>query len=400
MTNQLAVEAIRRGRVRLLSSHPFYGHLACRFKLREWAEDTINGVPMTMATDGEHLFYSPEFVLSLSKTQIVAALAHETTHVYLKHPLRMLDVMNDPEKDWPYAAYAADLAINPRLKDAGFDIPPNGAYPDKQYWDDAFEVHYKRLKKEAKQQKQPKCGKCGGGCAGVQPPKGKGKGNLSAAERAKMEADIQEAVMSAANFARAAGKLPADIERMIADLRAPKISWKDVLRRFMTATTKNDYRMMPPNRRYIHQGIYLPSLRSDAVEDVLLIIDGSGSTYNVFPQFISEFASVLLDVRPERLHVMVWDTRCTWHREFDGYSDESQKSLAELQPEMGAGGGTVFTECFDWFAKETGITPQVGIVLTDMELFGEWPADPSYPVLWVASTDIVGPYGETVKIEE
>ena len=389
MGNKNAEDLIRRGRTRLLSRRPFYGHLACSLKLREDAQLS------TMSTDSVHLYYNADFASSLSKPQMEAAIAHEVTHVYLKHVFRMAKITGRDMDYWPLAAIAADMAINPTLKEAGFELIDGAVYPDKEFWNDSLEAHYKRLKKSAKKITV----NCTGGCSGVKPMVGENGKIPSPAEVSRLEEELGTRIMNAAKFARAAGKLPADIERLIQELRASKVAWFDVVRRFMQTITKNDYRMLPPNRRYIHAGLYLPSLRSEAVSDVLLIADGSGSTCQVFPQFISEMASVLIDVRPERLHAMVWDTRCTWMKEFDCYSEESHQSLAAMQAEMGAGGGTVFTECFDWFEKQTGTRPNVAIVLTDMELFGEWPADPGYPVIWVATTDIIGPYGETIKIE-
>lgn len=382
----LAKDVIHRGNTRLLSTHPFYGFISCHFKLRE-----ENSQP-TMATDNVHLFYNTDFVTKLTKPQVVGGLAHESMHVYLKHIIRGMDIVKD-EAHWPIAQVAMDMAINPVLKDAGFELIEGAVYPPKEHWNESFEQHFKRLLKSAK--KVPVG--CGGGCSGAKPmPGGSGK-EASPAERAAADAEMDTLIMNAASFARAAGKLPADIERAINALRAPKVQWQDVLRRFMQATAKNDYRMLPPNRRYIHQEMYLPSLRSETVGDVLLVIDGSGSTMHVFPQFISEFASILQDVRPERLHVMVWDTRCTWMRVFDGFGEESQENLAALQSEMGAGGGSVFNDTFDYFERESGITPQVAVVLTDMEIY--FPDDPGYPVMWVATEDIEGPFGDTVRIE-
>ena len=392
-----AKELIHRARTRLLLNSPFYGFWAQRLRLRDVGDE----MP-TMATDSVHMFYNPDFVVGLSKTQLVAAIAHEVEHAYLNHVVRAMDIIGNPETDpslapqWQLAQIAMDMAINPHLKDSGFDLIEDAVYPSREHWSESFEQHYRRLKQTAKKQPQ----KCGGGCSGVKPLKGKDGKGISPAERQALEQNNQVTTMNAYSFAKAAGKVPGHIQRMIDDLRAPKVSWRDVLRRFMQNTAKQDYRMMPPNRRFIHQGLFMPSLRSEAIGPVLLILDGSGSTCTVFPQFISEFASIMLDTRPETLYAMAWDTRCTWMKEFPDFSDETEHSIAAMQGEMGAGGGTVFTECFEYFEQEVGIKPQVAVVLTDMELVGAWPEDPGYPVIWVATTDIVGPYGETVMIGE
>lgn len=395
-TNWAAKEAIHGARTKLLVKHPFYGFLAQRFKLREVGEDSDMQMP-TMATDSVHLYYNPEFVLKCTTPQLLTAIAHEVEHTYLEHIPRMMKLVPEPEKasdKWTLAQVAADMAINPHLKDGGFEFIDGAVFPEKEFWDDSFEPHYRRLLKSAKQKH-----KCGGGCSGVQPLKDKNGEPMPMSEVQQLVQELQVSITNAANFARAAGKLPGYIERMLQQLQAPKVSWKDVLRRFMQALAKQDYRMMPPNRRYVHQSLYLPSLHSETVGTVALYLDGSGSTFDAFPQFISEFASILLDVRPEKLIVLCWDTRCTWKKEFSEFSDTTASELAAMQTEMGAGGGTVFTDCFNYLKSENESQPQVAIVLTDMELFGGWPEEPEYPVIWVATTDIVGPYGETARIE-
>jgi predicted metal-dependent peptidase len=392
-----AKEVISRARTKLLSSHPFYGYIACRLKLREITEFPDGSPLPTMATDGIHLFYNPDFTASLSKQQALGAIAHETEHVYLKHVPRGMDIVKD-DRMWPIAQIAMDMAINPHLKDGGFELIEGAVFPEQKYWSDSFENHYKRLSKNVKNISVSLTGKDGSGkgsCAGSRPLKGANGQELTQAERAQIESDMQMTIMNAGSFAKAAGKLPADIERLLGEMRKPKVAWQDVLRRFMLAPAKNDYRMTPPNRRYIWQNLYLPTLRSETVGDVLLVIDGSGSTHHIFPQFISEFASILLDVRPEKLHVMVWDTECSWMQSYDSYNDETRDSLSKNR--FGAGGGSVFTDTFEYFARETGVTPQIAIVLTDMEIY--FPEEPDYPVLWVATEDIEGPFGETVRIE-
>lgn len=404
--SEKAKEAISKGKVRLLSKKPFHGYIACHLKQRE-----VDSMP-TMATDGVHLYYNPTFTADLSKPQIEGALEHEVLHVYLKHLIRVYGLVpcvdlhyTDREPDphdnctWEIAQVAMDMAINPRMKDGGVDLIDGAVYPPKEHWDESFEQHYKRLVSEAKKSGRKKVHyTCGGGCSGAKPMPGRdGKSKPTPAERTAADAEMQTLIMNAASFARAAGKLPADIERMIQDLRAPKVAWYDVLRRFMQSTAKNDYRMTPPNRRFVHQNLYLPSLRSEAVGRVALFLDGSGSTWHVFPQFMAEYASILLEVQPEVLDVIVWDTRPTWWRSYDNFSDETGQTIMEQMPRMGAGGGSVFTEMFTWYKEQFQADPQIAICLTDMEIY--WPEAPDYPVMWVATTDIQGPFGETVRID-
>lgn len=392
-----AKDIIQRARVRMYSTQPFYAFLACGLKLRE-----VPDIP-TMATDGEHLFYNPEYVKSLDKTAQTEHLWHESDHVFKKHPLRMAEVCGCLSKHtsngvephtcyWKIAQVAADYAVNPYGKDAGMTLD-NAIFPDQEHWHDSFEGHFKRLKESAKTCKIPATA----GCSGCQPPKGKGGQPLTQSEKDALDRKLTQRIIQAANVARQMGKLPADVERYLDGMLQPIISWKEVLRRFINQISKDDYRMLPPNRRFIWQGMYLPSLRSETVGQVLVICDGSGSTMNEFPQFVRETSSIICDVKPEWTHFMVWDTRCSWYKAFEHYSEEDERSIAAMGQYMGAGGGSVFTDCFDWFNRETGIRPAVAVVLTDGYI--GWPVDPGFPVLWAINTDQNAPWGEQTKIE-
>lgn len=413
MVSLAAKDAIYRARTRLLISHPFYGFICQRLKLRE-----DESIP-TMATDSQHLFYNPDFFIRMTKPQQEAALAHEVEHVFLEHIPRAMALVSeaDHEKYWPTAMIAMDMAINPHLQDGGFQLIKDAVFPPKEHWNESFEQHFKRLKKNAKTPPKPKCNggcepgtgkggdksdcKCpptGGSCSGTRPLTDKDGKALSPAEVSAIRDEMKVTITKAYTFAKAAGNLPGFIERMMEDITKPRVSWKDVLRRFMTNIVKRDYRMTPPNRRYIHQNIYLPSLRSEAVGTVAVYLDGSGSTATDFPEFLTELASVMEETNPERVIALCWDTRCTWEEEYDEFTDNTAEALMEKIAEMGAGGGTCFTDCFKYLEERYQTTPQVAIVITDMEFFGEWPEDPGYPVLWVSTTDIVGPYGETIHL--
>lgn len=134
----LAKEMIYAARTRLLMTHPFYGRLAQRFKLRETPDQP------TMATDSVSLFYNADFVVKQSKAGLVAVLAHEVEHVYRNHVPRMMRLIpnweNNPQ-GVSLAQIAADMAVNPPLKDGGFELPGDAVYPEKDFWDDTLEGH-------------------------------------------------------------------------------------------------------------------------------------------------------------------------------------------------------------------------------------------------------------------
>ena len=81
----------------------------------------------------------------------------------------------------------------------------------------------------------------------------------------------------AMNLARAEGKLPGGVEETVRNAHASTLDWRTLLRRHMTGAARRDYSWSFPNRRYIDGGLYLPSIRSEGIDAIAVIIDTSGS---------------------------------------------------------------------------------------------------------------------------
>jgi predicted metal-dependent peptidase len=62
------------------------------------------------------------------------------------------------------------------------------------------------------------------------------------------------------------------------------------------------------------------------------------------------------------------------------------------------GGGTDFRPVFNWVEAHEDEDIACVIYLTDM--YGTFPKEaPAMPVLWVATSDVVGPWGDTIRLE-
>jgi predicted metal-dependent peptidase len=68
------------------------------------------------------------------------------------------------------------------------------------------------------------------------------------------------AVEQAENVAKLVGKLPAGITRSIGQSEAAGVDWRELLRRAWSETIPSDYSWMPPNRRHVWAGLYLPGV--------------------------------------------------------------------------------------------------------------------------------------------
>jgi len=426
------MKQIIKARTTLVLSNPLIGSLALRLKLQEatWLE--------TAGVDGVHLYYNPTFIASLSQQEVTGLLYHEVMHCMLGHPWRR--GKRDPQR-WNYAA---DYVINPMVLDGGYHLPEGGLY-DAQYRGMSTDAVYSALGQgepqsgQGGQQGQPgqqgqqgqpgqqgqqgqdasqsgqqdqdasQSGQQGqdasqSGQQGQYPTTPDGRaiaGDVIDAPKdasedqetanAKIARDWQIAVAQAAQLQKHAGNLDARHGRAIKEAIEPKEDWRDLLRAFLTQHATSDFSWAQPNKRYISQGYYLPSMRSEQIGSIVIAVDTSGSvSARLLAAFQGEINAILEDVAPETVHVVYCSTRVTHVQEFT--ADDYPVML-----EAKGGGGTRFQPVFDWVEDE----PVCLIYFTDMRTH-EKLEDPGYPVLWADYANGRGPdqsFGERITIE-
>ncbi|TCK33377.1 putative metal-dependent peptidase [Paraburkholderia sp. BL8N3] len=418
---------ISKQRTALVLDQPFFGTLALRLKVVE------DPSCKTFWVDGQSLGYNPTYLGSLNDLETRGVLAHEILHVANGHCWRMGDRDPDLWND------ACDYAINPIVLDAGL-LLPKGVLVDARFKGKSAEEIYgtlaqeKRQKEKQKKQGQAK-GKQDGGKPDAQsgqksesepggnsPPQSSPGANgantpstnpdagsspnaapscgevrqYTADDKAQQEADWKVAVLQAAKAAKMRGALPGSLAGMVADAIEPAVDWRPILHRFAQEASPTDYSFAMPHRRYLHMGLYLPSLNEPAVGDAVFVRDSSGSLWDeTQAQFAAEIIAVNEGVRPRRLIVMDCDTRVTQVQSFE----RGDAVDFDLQPVRG-GGGTSFVDPFKRLADE-GIHPAFLVYLTDMD--GRFPDEaPSYPVLWASTTPLKrarkAPFGEIVEV--
>ena len=385
----------------------------------------------TAATDGKHLYFNPEWLATLSLEQVRGLIEHETYHNALGHPWRTGDMLHR------LSNIAQDYAINGELVAGGTVLPPDGCV-DAKYTGKPFEQIYAELFEEAEKQAkngQPQSGQGtpqqgqgepqdaqgspgqgqgspeqpgNAGDAPEQPgtPANSGKDTQKPAHvgqvdgdwgevlkpepetAVKDEAEWKAAVIQAVQASRSRGLGSGLLEVAAAEFKRNKVDWKAVLRRFMQAHARDDYSYSQPSRRHLARGFYMPSLQSDAVPPIIIIKDISGSTSHYQKQFDAEIKCVIEEILPEQTEVLYVDDSVR-------RADIFERGEVFLETVQG-NGGTNMVAGLEYVAKND-IEPCCVIILSDLETpFGE---EPEWPTLWVSTTDIIAPYGETVRIE-
>ena len=206
-----------------------------------------------------------------------------------------------------------------------------------------------------------------------------------------------EAMHQALNLAKAQGKTPGAVEETVRDAHRSTLDWRSLLRRYMTDDAARDYSWSVPNRRFIDSGLYLPSIRSEGMGTLAVIIDTSGSVdSDALAAFWSEVREVAAEIEPDRIVVLQVDA---------AVQDEEHYAPGELPERIVVKGrwGTDFRPGFARLAEQ-GIQPAVCLYFTDMDCDRYPETEPDFPVAWIDYSPAAGlspeppPWGEHIRI--
>ena len=359
---------LAKARTALVLEHPFIGNVALNMPFVK------DYTCRTAWTNGKRIGYNPHFIDSLNDEERKFVVAHECLHPMLEHTFRR---GGRHHKKWNQAG---DYVINKLLKDEGIGKLVKGCLDNDQ-------LH-----------------QAGGGTTdGIYNllPEPDDDGNNghgeplddcrdtegSPADQAQAEAEWKVRVAQAAQAAKMMGKMSAGMQRLVDDVLQPKVDWREVLRKFVEKCKSDQRSWARPNRRFLSQGLYLPSVSGESLGEIAIAVDCSGSIdQETISQFAAEIRTIKEDGNPTKIHVVYFDSEVS-HYESYGRDDD-----LDIKPH--GGGGTAFSPVFTYFA-EHDIDPVACIFLTDLccDDFGNMP---DYPVLWVSTDEGTAPFGEVV----
>ncbi|WP_417521836.1 DUF2201 family putative metallopeptidase [Marinobacter sp.] len=383
------LEACEQDRALLMASQPFTAMLALQINLIPVVDSRL----LTAGTDGKSIFINARFMAGRTAQDRRFIIAHEVWHCALGHMRRQLG------RDHDLWNQACDYEVNSLLR-AELGHCPRDALQDHRFLGLSAEEIYQWLRDNT-----------------LPPRKGQGvidehdlasqMDNLrqdsvidpdfmphqpeSNTQRdADNESWRQRLLAVAQQRERMAGNLPNHIRRVVDQIRHPTIPWRQLLARFLKKQGGGERQWLPPSRRHIHRGLYLPS-RQNSILELTVAIDTSGSCLSVVPAFMSELRGMLAAFNRVHLQLLVFDTMVQQTLTLTE-NDLNQLNTLELI----GGGGTAFDPLF---LATQDKPPAALIILTD----GFAPAPnkvPSFPVLWALTPDGQKPtsWGEELRL--
>lgn len=431
-----AREKMIKARADLVLEHPFFATLALRLELRE------DPGCATAWSDGSVLAYDPAYIEVQSLAAVKGMQCHEVLHLACCHHTRR------GERDPGMWNRACDLAINPILIEAGIELP-RGFLDDPAYHGQSADAIYEALVRDLDrsrggaengggQNAEPEQdmgadARGGAGLGGRDQTAAKGgadddvpglrqvsggggpsagpgqnsdpglSGEVRDAPGKSMGADGDQdgpdeedewrmALAQAARVAREAGNMPGALDRLLSSMLSPRLGWRDMLRRFLTSSARNDFSWVRPNRRYVHAGLYLPGLASMELARIAVVVDVSGSIEQALLEVFAAEISALLEEFDTQITLVTCDVSLTSRQDLTRYD-------LPLIIRTRGGGGTDFRPPFSLFQQD-GIVPACLIYFTDLQCT-RFPEDPGYPVMWltVREPQSPPPFGEVVILE-
>jgi predicted metal-dependent peptidase len=218
--------------------------------------------------------------------------------------------------------------------------------------------------------------------------------NMDSGDAKQLAEDIDSAIRQGSILASKAGSNKS--ERIIGELTAPTVNWREQLREFVTnvCVGRDASTWRRPNRRWLAQDIYMPSPISETVGEVLIGIDTSGSIGDKeINEFLSELKGIVTSVTPDKVRIVYWDTQI---QQEEVYEPNEYDSLTASTTPRG-GGGTCAHCVKEYVDSLTPVILSVVIMLTDGYLYGEFP-EFGVPTVWGITSDIVSTSGVTVRI--
>lgn len=359
---------LRKARVHLVMHQPFFASIALRRKI------TIDDNTLTaFITPRGEITLGTAFTASLSVPQTAFVLAHEAMHYAMLHHVRV-GVRNKRA-----ANIAMDKVINDLLIEEQMTPPENGVYQQgaSAY---AWEQLYQEPTDDERQQQGDYTA-------------GEGTDDLGdgPAPDAQQVEEIKQELTQAAQAAKAQGKLPVGVSKLVQGIINPPTPWFQLLERFMLYHVKEGVSFHRPNKRFVCHDLYMPSQGIKPRLGVVVIqVDESGSVCaNELAHFAGHVNRIIEACNPERVIVLHTSSHVAEVEEFT--TDDLPIGFKQH-----TSGGTDMHAGIRWCIEE-GIEPDVFVCLTDG--YTPWGTSPMFPVAWLITSHQVAPYGKTIHYE-
>lgn len=379
---------------RMYRFFPFWGLLTENCKISV-VDGKAKGIPTACVDAQGNISFDKDFLKGLSDDQALFVLAHEVGHAAFSH----IDRRSTRE---PFMwNVAIDYAINLLLADNFSDNKyiPSDLLLDRKYEGMSAEQIYEDIRKNAKKVKvyfMSGDADFDGNKADGGGGDGDGDGDSviirdRRADKKENEQGWDQAIALAHARAKMQGEMPASLDRAVTDKLQSRVDWREALKQYLrfgvTRILRDHYTFMPPNRRFVHQNIYFPSMYGNNSPKIGFAVDTSGS------MGAEEMAVAIAEIDEIRrqFDCSLYLVECDADVHAGRWIGPSESCPTSFK----GGGGTDFRPVFKHL-EDSKVPIDIMVYLTDG--YGEFGDKPEMDVLWLTTTNVKPPYGDQIQV--
>ena len=364
---------INRSKLHLMTQRQttFFSSLIANLKI-VFTED----VP-TAATDGIHMFFNPQFIEPLDNQEMIGLMLHEAMHSVYEHMSRQTVGKLDKQV-WNIAG---DYVINNDLDKRGYKLPKEGLIDHKYDGKGTKEIYDILIAEMVEVPPTMMLDLI------FDPPEGMSKEE----HQERVISNVVKAVTQA-QLANDPGSIPGEVARQVEKLIDPKLPWHQILQNYMSAYAKEEYTWARPNKRF-WPDFYLPSMHSEALNQITVAIDVSGSIMQEdLDAFMAEVRYVFEILKPKKMRILGFDTKI--HDDLEFVDGDALEDVS-----LTGGGGTNCRPVIQTLKKDE---PEIALIMSDGEFSMPSFAGISSDVFWIikGNESWTTPYGQVIYYDE
>ena len=379
---------------RMYRFFPFWGLLAENCKVSIVKDSKV---PTACVDRYGNIQFGAKFFQALDEDKSLFVLAHEIGHAAFSH------IDRRQSRDPFIWNVAIDYAINALLNDNFADKKylPEGVLLDQKYEGMSAEEIYESLIKNAKKVKTTYFMssdlnyKDDGDSSNGDDDGDSNSEEVTIrdrrAEKKNSEQEWDNAISLSVTRAKMQGDVPDSLDREVSSKIGSKINWTEALKQYLrfgvSRILREQYSFMPPNRRFIHRNIYLPSMYGHDAPKIGFAVDTSGSMGEAE---ISVAIAEIDEIRKQfncPMYIVDCDSKV--------HSGRWISPSEDCPTVFKGGGGTDFRPVFEHL-QDSKIPVDIMVYLTDG--YGEFGEEPEMSVLWITTTNVKPPYGEHIQV--
>lgn len=368
---------IRKAKLTLMlqKKTTFFSALLTNLKL------IVDETKPTAATDGVNLWFNPNFVLEQDADQLLGLTLHETMHVVYDDMGRRIEMELNPEI-WNMAC---DHRINLYLLAKGYSLP-DGGIADTKYTGWSAKKIYEDLLQDPPPQSLTYAMDI------ISGPGDAASNEEKLAHREQVISNVVKAVQQATLMGDP-GSVPGHVARRLDDILNPKLPWYQILLNHVEQHAREDYSRGRPNRRYLQEDIYLPSLKSEQLKQMTVASDVSASMSNKDISLLMAEVRYIWDIlKPKSLRLISFDTEV-----HDDDMFEEGDYFGDLT--LHGGGGTDVLPIIEGLKKDQ---PELAIIFSDGYFYMPSLSGITSDLLWIikGNPNFTAPYGVVIHYDE